>query len=73
VSKTLEEEIADATRFERAWSDRLGGKETEGMRWMVGIALGLLIHSYKVDPQDLIAYIKAVLEEDGVPPPLKSV
>ncbi len=46
---------------------------TEGLRFMLGIAVGRLIHGHGVNGEDLLAYITAVIREDGVPPPLKAV
>ena len=65
--------LEEAARFEKAWASKLGGELTEGLRFMIGIGIGRLIHGHGVDPEDLLAYIAAVVLEDGIPPPLKSV
>ena len=62
-----------AARFEKAWEAKLGGEVTEGVRFVMGIIMGRLIQGHGVDPEDLLAYITAVIREDGIPPPLKAV
>jgi hypothetical protein len=72
-TQSLDDLFEEAKRFEEAWKAKLGGELTEDLRFMLGIAIGRLIHGHSVDGEDLLAYITAVIREDGIPPTLKAL